>query len=165
MGVSRRSFLGGGAALFGSVAARGGGTLHTERPRLKLGVIADPHIGTKCMLGINAPATEKAFLDFRDQKVDAVAVLGDFTGAKARKMLIERKAVVFTVLTFKRQLFTTRRIVKTEVDVTATATTHHIADLGEMPISSDSAIFRQSLGFNAVGKSNSDKRKRNQSGL
>ncbi len=79
MGVSRRSFLGGGAALFGSVAARGGGTRHAERPRLRLGVIADPHIGTMWMMGINAPATEKAFLDFRDQKVDAVAVLGDFT--------------------------------------------------------------------------------------
>ena len=89
MDVSRRSFLGGGAALFGSApsqsygvtsaAAKGGGTRRTERPRLKLGVIADPHVGTKWMMGINAPATEKAFRDFREQGVDAVAVLGDFT--------------------------------------------------------------------------------------
>ena len=81
MNVSRRGFLGGGAALFGSVAAAGAAksARHDGPPRLKIGVIADPHIGTKWMMGINVPATEKAFLDFRDQKVDAVAVLGDFT--------------------------------------------------------------------------------------
>ena len=79
MDVSRRAFLGGGAALFGSVAAKGGRTRRTERPRLKLGVIADPHVGTRWMMGINSPATEKAFRDFREQGVDAVAVLGDMT--------------------------------------------------------------------------------------
>ena len=95
MDVSRRSFLGGGAALFGSVAANGTGRTGilpvqgaangqdarspSRRPRLKIGVIADPHIGTKWMMGINAPATEKAFRDFRSQGVDVVAVLGDMT--------------------------------------------------------------------------------------
>lgn len=80
MAVSRRSFLG-GAALFGTAAATGGCTRsaarRSDRPRLKLGVIADTHIGCRWMMGINAPATEKAFRDFRDQGVDAVAVLGD----------------------------------------------------------------------------------------
>ena len=81
MNVSRRGFLGGGAALFGSVAAAGAAksARHDGPPRLKIGVIADPHVGTKWMMGINAPATEKAFRDFREQRVDAVAVLGDFS--------------------------------------------------------------------------------------
>ena len=83
MNLSRRAFLGNGAALFGSVAASG--TVKAARrsgpPRLKIGVIADPHVGTQWMMGINSPATEKAFRDFREQRVDAVAVLGDFTNS------------------------------------------------------------------------------------
>ena len=83
MNLSRRGFLGGGAALFGSVAAAGAAKSagHDAPPRLKIGVIADPHIGTQWMMGINSPATEKAFRDFREQRVDAVAVLGDFTNS------------------------------------------------------------------------------------
>ena len=81
MNVSRRGFLGGGAALFGSVASIGAAksARHDGPPRLKFGVIADPHLGTKWMMGINAPATEKALRDFREQRVDAVAVVGDFS--------------------------------------------------------------------------------------
>ena len=67
MNLSRRGFLGGGAALFGSVAAAGAAksARHDGPPRLKIGVIADPHVGTKWMMGINAPATEKAFRQIR----------------------------------------------------------------------------------------------------
>ena len=84
MKLERRSFLGLGAALFGSTATGGvkpksQPRVHTEKPRLKLGIIADPHIGTSWLMGINTPATEKAFRDFREQEVDAVAVLGDMT--------------------------------------------------------------------------------------
>ena len=81
MNVSRRGFLGGGAALFGSVAAPGAARAarHDGPPRLRLGVIADPHIGTNWIMGINAPATEKALRDLRTRGVDAVAVLGDLT--------------------------------------------------------------------------------------
>ena len=83
MNLSRRAFLGNGAALFGSVAAPGAvkAARRSGPPRLKIGVIADPHVGTQWMMGINAPATEKAFRDFREQRVDAVAVLGDFTNS------------------------------------------------------------------------------------
>ena len=86
MQIGRRSFLGNGMALFGSAAAgalkaQATAKRHTERPRVRIGVIADPHIGTEWMMGINSPATEKAFRDFRAQDVDAVAVLGDFTNS------------------------------------------------------------------------------------
>ena len=49
MNLSRRGFLGGGAALFGSVAALGAvkAARRSGPPRLKIGVIADPHVGTK----------------------------------------------------------------------------------------------------------------------
>lgn len=50
-----------------------------DKPRLRIGLIADTHIGTSWMMGINTPATEQAFRRFREQDVDAVAVLGDFT--------------------------------------------------------------------------------------
>ena len=49
MNFSRRSFLGGSAALFGSVATVGTAAAYarrTDRPRLKMGVISDTHIGS-----------------------------------------------------------------------------------------------------------------------
>ena len=92
MNFSRRSFLGGSAALFGSVATAGTAAAYarrTDRPRLKMGVISDTHIGTGWMMGINSPATEKALRAFRDENVDAVAVLGDFTNGGTVEQLRE----------------------------------------------------------------------------
>ena len=92
MNFSRRSFLGGSAALFGSVATAGAAAAYarrTDRPRLKMGVISDTHIGTGWMMGINSPATEKALRAFRDENVDAVAVLGDFTNGGTVEQLRE----------------------------------------------------------------------------
>ena len=86
MGLGRRAFLGNSFAFLGGTAAAGSGVSaplrrRADKPRLKMGIIADPHIGTKWMMGINSPATEKAFRMFRDAGVDAVAVLGDFANS------------------------------------------------------------------------------------
>ena len=102
MQLGRRSFLGNGLALFGSVAAQsqtGFGQSKPARgkPRVKIGVIADPHIGTEWMMGINSPATEKAFRDFRAQDVDAVAVLGDITNSGKIEQLEEFARIWYEV--------------------------------------------------------------------
>ena len=102
MQIGRRSFLGNGLALFGSVAAKtqtgfGQSKPNRGQPRLKIGVIADPHIGTEWMMGINSPATEKAFRDFRAQDVDAVAVLGDITNSGKISQLEEFARIWYEV--------------------------------------------------------------------
>ena len=102
MQIGRRSFLGNGMALFGSAAVAGlkaqtAAKRHTEKPRVRIGVIADPHIGTGWMMGINSPATEKAFRYFREEDVDAVAVLGDFTNGGTIEQMDEFARIWYEV--------------------------------------------------------------------
>ena len=94
-----------------------------------------------------------------------VAVFSHFASTKGCKMMIEGKAIVFAVLTFQGQLFTARRVVKSQIDIAASPTAHNIADFGQVTVASHRSVVGESVWLNAVGQSNPDKRKRNQSGF
>jgi predicted phosphodiesterase len=46
-------------------------------PKLKMGVVTDTHFGTGWIMGVNTPATEKAFQYFRERGADVVMGCGD----------------------------------------------------------------------------------------
>lgn len=83
MRISRRLFLGGMAVAGTSFSAQGINIqiapAGREKPRLRFGVMTDSHIGNGWMMGINAPAVEKALRYCREKEVDAVLHCGDVT--------------------------------------------------------------------------------------
>ena len=58
-----------------------------QKPLLRFGILTDIHVGTRWMMGINTPAVEKAFRNFRERDVDGIMICGDITNSGTIKQL------------------------------------------------------------------------------
>lgn len=83
MKLGRRTFL--GDLMFAAGAANAAPLVKMAppkgEPKLKMGVVTDTHFGTSWIMGVNTPATEKAFRYFRDRGADVVMGCGDLIDA------------------------------------------------------------------------------------
>jgi predicted phosphodiesterase len=79
MKLGRRSFI--GELMFAAGAANAAPLVKMAppkgEPKLRMGVVTDTHLGTSWIMGVNTPATEKAFRYFRDRGADVVMGCGD----------------------------------------------------------------------------------------